>query len=1548
MSGSRQKLRAILLSFVMVVSIVGAGIAFSGTAAAAASNPTLSSTDVVEGEEVDVDATDDDNTGNDVYAILDVDGDGEYDQTGPDRVVSTGASGGTQEIGTFDTTNLDGDYDVYVQQGEPGDDTDISSQPSTTLSVTPLEVDITPSDAPYGDTVNLNVEVTADGEPYENNVYVGVFGLNSDDGNGENKVLKSASTTSGSYSTAITLDGVDDSGNLMGNYEVAVRNADSGGDFGSTGDNAPADDTKTANDLDATALLDGSPDVSVSSVTNTERGSSASISGSVVDYDGNAISGYEVDVRNLGAGNSLGTTDTAGNGDFATTETLEDAAEHAVTLNLFNGSIVSGGDSTEEVPFEQFNATANQGSASSDTDSFPARISETGTIDLTAEGADDGNNVTRFRLSGVELEDLDLAAGHGTDRIEAITYTDGSSDGSVSDAASAAAIDADIDGDSDDELDTATATDIETKDGVNIESVVIVADAGTTDADTGSAENTVDFTALAAESGTLTAEAQVEAVEDVAGIDANTPNNPDWVDTTSITVEEPEDLNVNLDPTSGEIDPDDDGNVEMNDLEISILDSNGLGLQESPNDDEIQSVTVSLTGNGTQFMADDANGYVDTADTDNDNDVELTSSQGNLDSTEFTADDGDLGADTQTFEVDSVVGEQNGTIDVSVTADVQGQSEDITGSATYTVTDSDIVSGLPSGEFTVGEEFDISTTITSAIDTFENSREITFEPAAADAFKVDANGDGDYVTGVDAIRLSGADSQAQLDTDDDGFADVDSSSSLSVNNGEYQLDNVNVTAAGTTVDVQVKEGTNDDLQANFPSQFSTSGESVYSISSDVDPLVAGYTEQVNLTVTNASGGEVTGTELNNLLDNDETADTITQEEADVSSAGADLAIGDAEDTNDDGTNDVIQVDITPLSTSQVNVSIDNGDGTETGSGAIDVVAPEVETNVENNVLTERLNQSVEVTAIDPRDGSRLASSDETADIRFTLHNGTVEIDDFDTALDATPDEDQTGSPSGDQYEFSDDGDQFSATDVANSNLSIAALPYDPDNEQFKLEIEVDSDAANFYGSTNLTVEPPQVVASPSSIELGSQQQLQVAAEDANGNALANRDVRLDGAVSTITGSTDSSGFVAVTVNPQATGAINVHTASDNDIETSGGDNSPAAIDASGSIEDTVNVTTEQSEFNVDVSPQTVTANQTSTVTVTANNNASGDAVEGASVTLSGAGVDTNQQTDANGEASFDVTASQSGTIDVTVNDAGFAEVTSTITVDPEPEPGAVQIDNVNLDPSSVTANTTNDHDLTFDALNVSADNSTDSFEVSLPSDTLDSANDVTVTTENVSAQNLAVNGDTITFDVNPDSEALSTDIAVETNVTVTAPDVSSTTDASIDINATDSDGSSDSQSATLTVTPADVELGTLDVSLSQQNVTANEEDDVTVTVTNASSGDAVEDASVSISDLELSDTTDADGEAVLTVNTSQTGQYTIDVSADGFEDASTTLTVQEDAPAYYTLKFPNSIADRDVQTTTISTFSTHRQSGSTALLPRSVYRYTRTHTGGLR
>ena len=51
MSGSRKKLRAVLLSFVMVTSIMGAGVAFSGSAAAAASGAQINSGQPVQGDQ---------------------------------------------------------------------------------------------------------------------------------------------------------------------------------------------------------------------------------------------------------------------------------------------------------------------------------------------------------------------------------------------------------------------------------------------------------------------------------------------------------------------------------------------------------------------------------------------------------------------------------------------------------------------------------------------------------------------------------------------------------------------------------------------------------------------------------------------------------------------------------------------------------------------------------------------------------------------------------------------------------------------------------------------------------------------------------------------------------------------------------------------------------------------------------------------------------------------------------------------------------------------------------------------------------------------------------------------------------------------------------------------------------------------------------------------------------------------------------------------------------------------------------------------------------
>ncbi|PHQ40522.1 hypothetical protein DJ69_00695 [Halorubrum persicum] len=83
----------------------------------------------------------------------------------------------------------------------------------------------------------------------------------------------------------------------------------------------------------------------------------------------------------------------------------------------------------------------------------------------------------------------------------------------------------------------------------------------------------------------------------------------------------------------------------------------------------------------------------------------------------------------------------------------------------------------------------------------------------------------------------------------------------------------------------------------------------------------------------------------------------------------------------------------------------------------------------------------------------------------------------------------------------------------------------------------------------------------------------------------------------------------------------------------------------------------------------------------------------------------------------------------------------------------------------------------------------------------------------------------------------------------------------------------------------------LSVSLSSSSISANQES-FNVTVTDEA-GDPVEGATVEVSELGLSETTDATGEATLQFSEPDPGEYTITVTADEFSDATETLTVEE-------------------------------------------------------
>jgi hypothetical protein len=164
--------------------------------------------------------------------------------------------------------------------------------------------------------------------------------------------------------------------------------------------------------------------------------------------------------------------------------------------------------------------------------------------------------------------------------------------------------------------------------------------------------------------------------------------------------------------------------------------------------------------------------------------------------------------------------------------------------------------------------------------------------------------------------------------------------------------------------------------------------------------------------------------------------------------------------------------------------------------------------------------------------------------------------------------------------------------------------------------------------------------------------------------------------------------------------------------------------------------------------------------------------------------------------------------------------------------------------------------------------------------------------------------------------ALTTPLSVADGTAVTPL----STTSEITITVTDSANGQDTATTPITV-EQDTTLDTLNVDLAPSTVTATEETDVTVTVTNQSNGEPVDGASVDISDLGLSGTTDADGEVTFSVNESVADDYAVEVSADGYTDITpdmgVNLTVEDDADTTPG-DVPQQLAEEDVSAASYS------------------------------
>jgi surface glycoprotein (TIGR04207 family) len=408
-----------------------------------------------------------------------------------------------------------------------------------------------------------------------------------------------------------------------------------------------------------------------------------------------------------------------------------------------------------------------------------------------------------------------------------------------------------------------------------------------------------------------------------------------------------------------------------------------------------------------------------------------------------------------------------------------------------------------------------------------------------------------------------------------------------------------------------------------------------------------------------------------------------------------------------------------------------------------------------------------------------------------------------------------------------DGDNSASDDLSNGNVSfgvdangtgsatLTATTMDADIENASLDFTVAS-PAGIEITFNHNVATSEGTAASTSTTATLTAQL----VDEDGNALgisgenisfarqSGNAAELNQTLEQFTKQTGEDGAATIQVNGTATT----------------GDTAFLALAENYSVQGTGTITTTGPAEAISVMPETQTLEQNTTTNVTVMFVDSEDRVvpRTTSVSLSadfGEFEDSSQTTAFNDDGQavaqfvYEAPTDESGDTQITALGGGLIG-TTTLTVEAPVEPGAVQIANANLDPSTVTANTTNDHTLTFDALNVTDDGSTDTFTVTFPSSaTLESANSVSVVDSNgdtvsvTSSPELVDNGTAVTFAVSPDSDGEYRDLTVTVNATVTAPDVSSETTANITAEVSDSNNGEDSAMVGLTIQPDEEDTG---------------------------------------------------------------------------------------------------------------------------------------------
>lgn len=653
------------------------------------------------------------------------------------------------------------------------------------------------------------------------------------------------------------------------------------------------------------------------------------------------------------------------------------------------------------------------------------------------------------------------------------------------------------------------------------------------------------------------------------------------------------------------------------------------------------------------------------------------------------------------------------------------------------------------------------------------------------------NADGNNVPSRD-ITLNGSALDSEVTLDGNNLVALDPST--------YELENVSYDSPGT-VNLTVFDGNRQTIDAEEVT--TVSGDERFELRTE-DELLTTATEDVTFEVYNLQTESVENdtTTLEKLRDDL----TLEQDGSEVGTYGP-VSIDDA----DNGT--LLVEDVQVESASTVNATAQTDTALQ-GSGTINVVEPVVETDLSGDLTEGVTTEDVTVTVTDPRDDSAV----DNGTIEFTANGTAFDVNSND-ASPTTVDLDANGEA---VVSITPD----TVTDAANTTLDIAAQ---------------NDSGAGYAGTTQVGAGNLQIAERDSGqdvelreeIEFDSEEDVTFVLRDANGDRIDARSVNVTG--TSFDANTDEGFFAINFANEDLAEGDTLEFKVSSDYN---GEITAATVDVTEDLQEvslSASVASDSvvqgNDFDFTVVRSDFSEDTQATLTFV---NASGDTA----LSTSTGAIDTSDY------GVVDSSSLETG--EYTVEVSKVDSDTKTFTNDTVSVTVTERITDVSLDPSTVDANTTVEHDLQFTALGVSGDGNTDTLVATLPASAsfvdIDNAT-INVTDANGSEVSItgsptlsgANNGtnNQLKFDISPEQDI---DATVDATFEVAFPDVDNSTTADITLAVEDSTEGTFTATTPVTIQPADAEPApTATVTFSDQTVengTAN----VTVDSANLSDG----------------------------------------------------------------------------------------------------------------